>query len=54
MTPVEVSLCAQAYASTPRCAGGRASEPGSALATSGGCRNGASATPEANFAENSP
>jgi hypothetical protein len=54
MTPVDVSLCAHAYASMPGCPVGMASEPGSALAITGSSRNGASATPEANLAENSP
>ena len=51
---VDVYAWAHNETSTPSWARGRAREPGSALAITGSSRNGASAAPEANLAENSP
>ena len=53
-TPVEVSFCTLAYASTPASAVRNAAEPGSPLCTVGAPRKGASATALTNFAPNSP
>ena len=52
-TPVEVSLCGQAYTSTPSTGLGVVREPGSALRTSGACSHGAAAA-AANLPPNSP
>src|SRR5215468_10689037 len=54
ITPVEVSLCAQAYASTPASARGSGLVPGAELITVGAPRNGAPLTTVTNLAENSP
>src|SRR4051812_21633524 len=54
ITPVDVSLCGQAYASIPASALDSARVPGSALITLGSPRNGAACAAAANFAENSP
>ena len=54
MTPVEVSLCAQATTSTPASNVGAGASPGSLLTTIGSCRNGALAATLANLLENSP
>ena len=53
-TPVEVSLCAQAIASTDGSDVGTGALPGSALMTIGSPMNGLAATAEATFALNSP
>ena len=53
MTPVEVSLCAQATASTPSSDCGSGASPGSLLMTTGSSRNGAPAVTLANLLENS-
>ena len=54
MTPVEVSLCAQAITSASGSATGVGASPGSASITIGSARNGAPAVALANFGENSP
>ena len=54
MTPVEVSLCAQATTSQESSDVGRGAVPGSASTTTGSARNGAPAVTLANFDENSP
>src|SRR5690349_11076626 len=54
ITAVEVSLCAQAYTSTPSSATATGREPGSDLITDGADSHGAAAAADANFAENSP
>ena len=54
MTPVDVSLCAQAYASMPGVATGSGWVEKSLSITSGSARNGAAATALANLAVNSP
>ena len=54
MTPVEVSLCGQAYASTPGSGRTDGALPGSALIKTGSARNGAPAVTSANFEPNSP
>ena len=54
ITPVEVSLCAQARTSQLGSACGAGAEPGSALTITGSARNGAPFVDSANFAENSP
>ena len=54
ITPVEVSLCAHAYASMPASARAAGALPGSARSTEGSPRNGAPAVTSANFEENSP
>ena len=54
MTPVEVSLCGEQYASIPASAVNTGAVPGSAVMIVGLPRWGAFAAPEANFAPNSP
>ena len=54
MTPVEVSLCAQAMTSAAGSARGSGASPGSASITIGSARNGAAAVAFANLLENSP
>jgi hypothetical protein len=54
MTPVDVSLWAQAMTSASGSAFGTGAVPGSALTTIGSSRNGAPAAAVANFCENSP
>ena len=54
MTPVEVSLWAQAITSAAGSAVGSGASPGSASTTIGSWRNGAAAVDLANFEENSP
>ena len=54
MTPVEVSLWAQAIASAAGSARGSGASPGSASTTIGSARKGAAAVALANFGENSP
>src|SRR3954447_4713793 len=54
ITPVEVSLCAQAYTSTPGSARGRGRVPVADSITVGSARNGALRAAVANFEENSP
>ena len=53
-TPVEVSLCAQAMASTEGSDCGSGALPASALMTIGSSMNGLAVVAEANFEENSP
>ena len=54
MTPVEVSLCAQAIASTAGSPIGSGASPGSACRTIGSPRNGALRVTSANLRLNSP
>ena len=54
MTPVEVSLWGNAYASTPASATSAGCVPGADSRTTGGSRWGAAASEAANFDENSP
>ena len=54
ITPVEVSLCAQAMTSASGSAVGVGAVPGSELTMIGSWRNGAPAAALANFCENSP
>ena len=54
MTPVEVSLWAQAITSAAGSAVGAGASPGSASTRIGSARNGAAAVALANFRENSP
>ena len=54
MTPVEVSLWAQAMASAAGSAAGAGASPGSASIRIGSARKGAPAVSLANFCENSP
>ena len=54
MTPVEVSLCAHATASTPSSPRGAGASPGSADTTTGSPRKGAPRVTAANLDENSP
>ena len=53
-TPVDVSFCTLAYASTPASAVRNAAAPPGAVCTVGSPRNGASFTTLANFDPNSP
>ena len=53
-TPVDVSLCAQAMASTDGSEVGSGALPASALTTIGSSTNGLAATAEANLELNSP
>jgi len=52
--PVEVSLCGQAYVSTPSSSTGSAIDPGTARCTVGSSKKGAAATDAANLEPNSP
>ena len=54
MTPVEVSLWAQAITSAAGSAVGSGASPGAASTTIGSARNGAARVQDANFEENSP
>jgi hypothetical protein len=54
MTPVEVSLCAQATTSASGSEVGGGASPGSACATIGSSRKGAAFVTAANLLENSP
>jgi hypothetical protein len=54
ITPVDVSLCAQATTSHEASEVGAGASPGSAATTTGSARNGAAAVTLANFCENSP